>query len=249
MARMTHGPWRTLIADDERIARRGLRRLVESDPDFTVVAECRNGREVADCFRDDPPDLAFLDIQMPVLDGLSCLSAAGPERAPVTVIVSAYPQYAIGAFDARAVDYLVKPFSDGRLFDSLSRAKQQLALRAGQTDPPRPAAIRIGVRTERGLRIVAVDDIDWIEADDYESLLHVRADRWRIREPLASLEHRLDPAQFVRVHRSAMVNIARVVEVQSYFHGSHILLLSTGSKITLARRRREAFERILGQRL
>ncbi len=246
---MIESPWRTLIADDEPVARRGLRRLIEADPDISVVAECRNGREMMDRLRADVPDLVFVDVQMPFLDGLSCLSTAGSERPPVTVVVSAHPQYAIGAFEARAVDYLVKPFSDGRLFDSLSRAKQQLALRAGHGDAVRPAAKRIGVRTQRGLRIVATEEIDWIEADDYESLLHVRHEILRIREPLASLEQRLDPTLFVRVHRSAIVNIARVVEVQSYFHGRHVLLLNTGSKIVLARGRRDEFERVLGQPL
>ncbi len=246
---MRHGPWRTLIADDEPIARRGLRRLIEADPDIRVVGECRNGRETIDRLRLDAPDLVFLDVQMPFLDGLSCLSTVPSDCSPVTVVVSAHPQYAIDAFEARAVDYLVKPFSDARLFDSVARAKQQLALRAGHGDPVRPLAKRIGVRTERGLRIVAVDTIDWVEADDYESLLHVREERLRIREPLASLEQRLDATQFVRVHRSAIVNIARVVEVQSYFHGRHILLLTGGSKVVLARGRRDEFERALGQPL
>jgi two-component system LytT family response regulator len=248
---MRRGPWRTVIADDEGIARRGLRRLIEADPEITVVAECQNGREVVDRLRSDPPaDLVFLDVQMPLIDGLSCLAGLEPERSPVTVIVSAHPQYAVGAFEARAVDYLVKPFSDARLFDSLARAKQQLALRGGCPEPrPRPTAARIGVRTERGLRIVAIDDIDWIEADDYESLLHVRQEVLRIRESLASLEQRLDAARFVRVHRSAIVNIGRVVEVQAYFHGRHVLLLDSGAKLVLARGRRGEFERALGQGL
>jgi two-component system, LytTR family, response regulator len=241
-------PWRTLIVDDEPVARRGLRRLIETDPDIAIVAECRNGREMIDRLRRDTPDLVFLDVQMPFLDGLSCLSTVA-DCSPVTVVVSAHPQYALGAFEAQAVDYLVKPFSDARLFDSLGRAKRQLMLRGGGQEPPGSVTRRIGVRTERGLRIVSVDDIDWIEADDYESLLHVRHDSLRIREPLVSLEQRLDPLHFVRVHRSAMVNISRVIEVQSYFHGRHILLLNTGATVVLARARRQAFERALGQPL
>jgi two-component system, LytTR family, response regulator len=244
-----HRPWRTLIADDEPIALRGLRRLIESDPDIGVVGECRNGREVIARLRVDPPDLVFLDVQMPFLDGLACLASTEASQRPVVVIVSAHPQYAVGAFEARAVDYLLKPFSDARLFDSLAQAKHQLTLRAARADAVRPLAGRLGVRTERGLRIVTVTDIDWIEADDYESVLHIRQDRLRIREPLASLARRLDPTHFVRVHRSAIVNIARVVEVQSYFHGRHVLVLSSGSKIVLARGRRDEFERALGQPL
>jgi two-component system, LytTR family, response regulator len=238
--------WRTLIADDEPIARRGLRRLIASDPDISVVGECRDGREVIDRLRADQPDLLFLDVQMPFLDGLACLSSADADHRPVVVIVSAHPQYALGAFEAHAVDYLLKPFSDDRLFDSMARAKQQLTLLAGRVQPTRTGTGSLAVRTERGLRIIPVTDIDWIEADDYESLLHVRQDVLRIRESLASLERRLDSTRFVRVHRSAIVNITRVVEVQSYFHGRHILLLSSGSKIVLSRGRRDNFERALG---
>lgn len=242
---MNRGAWRTLIADDERLARSGLRRLIEADPDITVIGECRNGNEVVDAVRANAPDLLFLDIQMPFGDGLQCLATIDPDRLPVTVIVSAHPQYAIGAFEARAVDYLLKPFSDARVFDSLDRAKHQLAARRG----PVRRLPRIGVRTERGLRLVAVEDIEWIEADDYESILHLRQEALRIREPLASLEQRLDLTTFVRVHRSAIVNMARVVEVQAYFHGRHVLLLSTGAKVILARGRRGEFERALGQPL
>jgi two-component system LytT family response regulator len=242
---MRQTAWRALIADDERLARRGLRRLIESDPDVAVVGECRNGREVIDTLRTDAPDLVFLDIQMPFVDGLRCLAAVEDDRRPVTVIVSAHPQYAIGAFEAHAVDYLLKPFSDARLLDSLARAKRQLALR----HVPREPTQRLGLRTARGLRIVTVADVDWIEADDYESLVHVRGETLRIREPLASLAARLDGTVFVRVHRSAVVNLARVVEVQTYFHGRHVLLLHDGAKVVLARGRREAFERALGQSL
>jgi two-component system, LytTR family, response regulator len=250
---MTAPRWRTLVADDERIARQGLRRLIETDPEVVVTRECRNGREVASALRTDPPDLLFIDVQMPFVNGLECLAAFGEGQAPVTVVVTAHPQYAIGAFEAQAADYLLKPFTDARLFATLARAKRQLALRA--QDPPRSAPAksdhtqRLAVRSDRGLRIVAVDDIDWIEADDYEAKLHIGRESVRIREPLTALERRLDPARFVRVHRSAIVNIARVVEVQSYFHGRHVLLLSSGGHLVLARSRRADFERALGQSL
>jgi two-component system LytT family response regulator len=242
---MKPSAWRTLIADDERIARRGLRRLIESDPEITIVGECANGREVIDTLQTSGADLLFLDIQMPFTDGLRSLTTIESERRPLTVVVSAHQQYAIGAFEAHAFDYLLKPFSDARLLDTLSRAKRQLGLRQTPSEP----AFRIGVRTERGLRIVPVSDVDWIEANDYESLLHVRGETLRIREPLASLASRLDATQFVRVHRSAIVNIARVTEVQSYFHGRHVLILSNGKKVMLSRSRRADFERVLGQPL
>lgn len=247
---MRSGPWRTLIADDERVARRGLRRLIESDPEIAVVGECRNGREVADRLNAEGVDLVFLDVQMPFLDGLSCLAQTPHERRPLTVIVSAHPQYAVGAFEAHAIDYLLKPFSDARLFDCLTRAKQQLVWRGTGPDTATPGDMkRIGVRTERGLRVISVTDIDWIEADDYECVFHVCQERLRIRESLTALERRLDRARFLRVHRNAIVNIDRVTEVQTYFHGRHVLLLTTGAKLILARARREAFERALGQPL
>jgi len=242
---MKRSSWRTLIADDERIARRGLRRLIESDPEITVVGECANGREVIEAIETSGADLLFLDVQMPFVDGLRSLVTIESERRPLTIIVSAHQQYAIGAFEAHAFDYLLKPFSDARLLDTVARAKRQLGLR----DAPNEPAFRIGVRTERGLRIVPVSDVDWIEADDYESLLHIRGETLRIREPLTSLASRLDATQFVRVHRSAIVNIARVIEVQSYFHGRHVLILSGGKKVMLSRRRRGDFERALGQPL
>ena len=239
-------PWRTCIADDERIARRGLKRLIESDRDIVVTAECRDGRELVTYLSADSPDLLFLDIQMPFVSGLDCLAALSREPYPVIVIVSAYPQHAIGAFEAQAIDYLVKPFADARLFRAVTRAKQQLALRQHERHQP---AQRIAVRTERGLRLIAVNDIDWIEADDNAARVHVRGESVHIREPLSSLEGHLDAKQFVRVHRSAIVNIARVIEVQPYFHGRHVLLLSSGGHVVLARSRRGQFERVLGRPL
>jgi two-component system LytT family response regulator len=270
---------RVLIADDEPLAREGLKGLCERDPDIEVVGECVDGRAAAAAIEQIEPDLVLLDIQMPVMDGFEVLRAVGPDRVPQVIFVTAYDQFALRAFEVHALDYLLKPFSDKRFFEAMTRAKQavhqaqQGELRArliglleavGLEGRPRgelphagidagvttrSCASRIAVKESGRVVLIRADEIDWIEAADYCAKLHVREKAYVIRESLKSLAGRLDPARFFAVSRSAIVNLDRVREIQAFARGSQIVILSDGTRVTLSRARREALARQLGQSL
>jgi two-component system LytT family response regulator len=282
-------PIRTLVCDDEPDAREGLLALLSADLQITVVGQARTGREAATLIEETRPELVFLDIQMPELDGFGALAhverRARAVDTPVVVFVTAYDEYALRAFEVHALDYLLKPFSDERFTEALNiakvRVRQRRAGELGQQlaallddavpaahqppDPELPAlpisglehgtraatryVDRLAVRTAKQVVFVRVDDIDWIEADDYYSKLHIGGRTYLIRETMGSLETRLDPARFARVHRSAIVNLDRVQTLQPYFRGAHVLTLRDGTRLTLSRSRRASFERALGCRL
>jgi two-component system LytT family response regulator len=254
---------RVLIADDEPLARRGIRQLLQAHPDVTVVGEARHGAEAARMLEALSPDLVFLDVQMPEMDGFEVLKALGSARElPAVIFVTAYDEFAVKAFEAHALDYLVKPVHEDRFHDSLSRVRERMRskeavslsrrlaeLLAAETLVQKQAAEPAGPRalvvtSERGDILIPVDDIDWIEADDYYAALHVRDRRHHMREALQSLEKRLDSRQFIRVHRSAMVNLARVREVRSHLTLSEVVL-NSGARVPLSRRRRHQVEQAL----
>jgi two-component system LytT family response regulator len=270
-------PIRVLIVDDELLARQGLRKLCERDPEIEVVGECADGRAAAAAIEQIEPDLLLLDIQMPNMDGFEVLSAVGLDRMPQVIFVTAYDRFALRAFEVYALDYLLKPFSDKRFFDAIARAKQAIQ-QTGQSDlrarllalleavgfeeravrePSRTGAdattaipsfaSRIAVKERGRVVLVRTDEIDWIEAADYCAKLHVRERAYVIRESMKSLAARLDPAQFFAVSRSAIVNLDRIHEIQSFARGSHIVILSDGTRVTMSRARREVLERRLGQ--
>lgn len=270
-------PIRTLIVDDEPIARRGIRRLLAADAGIEVIGECGDGRSAAQIIDRADPDLVLLDIQMPGLDGFQCLRAVRRSPLPVIVFLTAWEQYAVQAFEAQAIDYLLKPFADQRFATALARAKGQVVQRrngsleerltellarvtpgdpADRSDPASPAPVpgspyltRIGLRSTRGLVFLDVAEIDWVEAADYVVRLHTRNGAHVLRESLRTLESQLDPSRFLRVHRSAIVNLDRIREVQPYFHGRHVIILQNGAKVMLSRSRRRAFGKRLGRPL
>lgn len=255
-------PIRTLIADDELVALRGLGRLVLQRPEIRLVGEARTGREAVELIRAERPELVLLDIQMPDLDGLACLREIAPEERPVAIFVTAHERYALDAFEVRAVDYLLKPFRDERLFAALERASEQVRLRrlAGEVDdPPAPATspaapaggylTRLLLRSGERMSFVEVSEIGWIGAADYYAELHIGKQTHLLRETLAELEERLDPRQFVRVHRSALVNLQHIREIQPMFNGQYVLILRCGARVPVSRRRRALLEGALGQRL
>ena len=238
---------RAVIADDEPLARRGIRQLLGPHPDVAVVAETRNGRETVRALRELKPDLLFLDVQMPVLDGFGVLGEIGAQYMPAVIFVTAYDEFAVRAFDAHALDYLVKPLEVARFAEALERtrkllqstkavdlSRKLLALLA--TREKERAKQRIVVPTSTGDLVIDSDEIDWIEADDYYAAVHARDGRHLIRESLASLEQRLDGARFVRAHRSAIVNVDRVCEVRREA-GELLLILRNGVRIHVSRRR------------
>jgi two-component system LytT family response regulator len=254
---------RALIVDDEPLARRGVRQLLEREPDVVIVGEARNGREALRALRTLNPGLVFLDVQMPEVDGFDVLRAYGPERMPAVIFVTAYDEFAVRAFDAHAIDYLVKPLRESRFAEAVQRVRERMrsteaielsrkltALLATATaERPSSAnasdpARRLVVPTATGDLVLDVDEIDWIEADDYYAAVHTRGRRHLIRESLSSLETRLDPARFVRIHRSAIVYLERVREFRNDQPGSEVVLRD-GTRIAVSRRRREQVASLL----
>jgi two-component system, LytTR family, response regulator len=220
---------RTLIVDDEPLARRGIRQLLAPYADVVVVGECRDGREAAHALATLSPDLVFLDIQMPGLDGFATIRVHGAERMPVTVFVTAHDEFALEAFDARALDYLVKPLAEGRFRQTMTRVLERLRSRA---------PTRIAVPTATGEVLLDANEIDWIEAQDDHAEIHAGARRFRIRATLTALAARLDPARFARVHRSALVRVDQVRElVHPGAGGESRARLSDGTEVPVSRRR------------
>ncbi|HEX6749133.1 MAG TPA: LytTR family DNA-binding domain-containing protein [Longimicrobium sp.] len=268
---MTQAPLRVVVVDDEPLARSGMAGLLARDPDVAVVAECADGREAVDAISRLRPDLVLLDVQMPEMDGFEVLRELGPERLPVVVFVTAFDRFALRAFDVAAVDYLLKPFDDERFALAMGRAKHAvrnaeagelgrrvLAMleRGGTPSPvaesprPEPAgyATRLTVKGSGRTVFVRVDEVDWIEADDYYAKLHVSGKSHLLRETMGSLETRLDPLRFFRVHRSAIVNLDRVREVQFLFRGEHVVILHDGTRLKLSRGRLDKLEAMLAGR-
>lgn len=245
---------RALIIDDEPPARQRLRGFLESEPDVELIGECDNGRAAVSAIEKERPDLVFLDVQMPELNGLEVVERVGVERMPATIFVTAYERYAVSAFEAHALDYLLKPFSRARLLAALSRARQQIA-RSSQREALRNAlallhsesryAERLPVAQKGVIVFVNVADVDWIEADGNYSRLFVGNRRqFEVREGLSSLESKLDPRCFVRIHRSTIVNVRSIKEIHRWFHGHHLIVLSCGKELRMSRYQREARDRL-----
>jgi len=248
---------RAVIADDEPLARRGIRQLLGPHRDIAVVGEARNGRETVKILRELKPELVFLDVQMPELDGFGVLREIGAKSMPAVIFVTAYDEFAVRAFDAHALDYLVKPLEEARFAEALERMREGLrsakaidlsrklsALLASREQER--ARQRILAPTSTGEIVIEVDEIDWIEADDYYAVIHAREECHYIRESLVSLEQRLDRDRFVRAHRSAIVNMDRVRELRNE-RGETLLVLSNGDHIPVSRRRRTRVREMLNR--
>jgi len=245
---------RVLVADDEPLARRGVRQLLSPHRDMTVVGEARNGAETLTALDALSPDLLFLDVQMPEMDGFEVLRARGADRMPAVVFVTAHDQFAVRAFEAHALDYLVKPLNVDRFEAALQRVRERLQLMEAADLAVRLTALLQAEQAQRekygvewlvvpiatGELVIPVAEIDWIGADDYYACLHVGAKSHLLRESLASLETRLDLRRFARVHRSAIVQIDRIREL----HGDEVVL-GNGMRVAVSRRRRAAVEGLL----
>jgi two-component system LytT family response regulator len=234
---------RAFIADDEPLARRVVRDLLSRYDDLVVVGEAASGSEAVVAVRAAAPDLMILDVQMPDLDGFAVLHALGPRIPPAVVLVTAYDEFAVSAFDAQVADFVVKPFVDERFYQAVDRARQWLTLR--DADPRR---YRTRLMASAGLRAVSfpVVSIAWIEADDYYVRLHVDGGSHLVRQSLRSLEHQLDPRIFVRIHRSALVNIGYVRELSRDSRGRYLVTLRDNTRLTVGERRRRAIVQALG---
>ncbi|HEY1575603.1 MAG TPA: LytTR family DNA-binding domain-containing protein [Terracidiphilus sp.] len=243
---------KALIADDEPLARERLRFLLAADNETEITGECRNGREVIASLREQPPDVLFLDIQMPARDGFDVIDQIGAANMPLTVFVTAHNHYALKAFEVHALDYLTKPIEPERLHQTLARVKERVASKSAlvaqeqlrsvfdsvrSASPPENKAYpkRLLVRNGTKDVLVPLDDVEWIEAADYYSCLHVGTKNYLLREPIKQLAETLDPGKFVRVHRSAIVNIGQVREIIREGRSEGAVVLHNGQRLKMSK--------------
>jgi len=252
---------RALIVDDEPLARERVASLLAAEPDVEVVGECGDGLEAADAIRRLGPDLVFLDIQMPGADGFQVIEDVGPDRMPLVIFVTAYDQHALRAFKVRALDYLLKPFDRERFQEALARARGQIEGRESgefgrrllalvqDMRPAPPKADRLVVKSAGKIFFLRTDEIDWIEASGNYVRVHVGNESHLLRETMASLEAKLDADTFFRIHRSRIVNMERIKEMQPWFNGEYVVILTSGVRLTLSRGYREKLQERLGRTL
>lgn len=244
-----------LIVDDEPPARRGLRALLEEQADIEVIGEARNGTEAIAAIQTLRPAVVFLDVQMPESDGFDVVRAVGAKQMPVVVFATAFDQYALQAFDAHALDYLLKPYDRARFDAALDRARVQVRRKTvddrllafvDRLEGQPQYLTRITVKTGTRTQFVSVASVDYFEAESNYVRLRVGDHSYLIRDTLTNLSERLNPAQFVRVHRSLIIQTARIVEAESLFAGEYVLFLSTGRRLTSGRTYRAAVQAALG---
>ena len=243
---------RALIVDDEPLARRSIRRFLNRASGMEIIGQCGDGESAVDAIRSEKPDLVFLDVQMPEMTGFDVIRQIGPEAMPVTIFVTAYDKYAVRAFEMNAIDYLLKPFGEQRFAHALKRAKERLAgksnlddlrvllagLQRAQTDD------RLTVSANGRILLINVKDIDWISASGNYAQLHTGNRDYEIRQSLTTLEARLNPREFIRIHRSTIVNVRRIREIQPWFHGHHLVVLQNGQELRMSRYQREVAKRL-----
>jgi two-component system LytT family response regulator len=251
---------RALVVDDEPVARERIVGLLREQSDIELVGECSNGVETVAAIERLAPDLVFLDVQMPEMDGFEVVRALGAGRMPAVVFVTAYDEYAVRAFEVHAVDYLLKPFSSVRFEAMLAHAREQLDRHRTDDSGRRLSALgpalwrdtppldRLLVRSSGRIHFVRTADIDWCEASGNYVRLHVGGESFLFRETMTGLESNLDPRHFVRIHRSTIVNVDRIQELQSSPAGESLVVLRSGAKLTLSRGYREPFQEQLRSR-
>jgi two-component system LytT family response regulator len=246
---------RTLIVDDEALARRRILSLLKSDPNFEVVAECADGQSAIDAIAEHKPALVFLDVQMPEVDGFGVLEAVAPVHVPAIIFVTAYDQYAVKAFDAQAIDYLLKPFKQERFLAALARAKDRIQSGIRQLEPETLLALlrsvnrdreRLVVRSEGKIVFLRNTEVQWVEADANYVRIHTPQRSYHVREKIGAFEHSLPEHKFIRIHRSIIVNLDAIAEIQNYGNGEHIVILRTGKELPLGRSYRERLDSLIG---
>ena len=244
-----------LIVDDEPLARQSVRRFLADHSDIHVAGECRDGQSAVAAIKSQNPDLVFLDVQMPELDGFGVIDRIGVEHMPTTIFVTAYDQHALRAFDVSALDYLLKPFGKARFERAMTRARERLAGYSNHADIKRLLRVmeragsesyldRIAVTENGRIFLLKTNDIHWIESAGNYARLHLASRNYDIRETLTSLESKLSPRSFVRIHRSTIVNLQYVKEVQPWFHGYHLIVLENGHELRMSRYQTEVAERL-----
>ena len=272
------GVIRAIIVDDEPLARRGIRARLDRAGGYTIVAECASGREAVAAIREHAPNVVFLDVQMPGIDGFGVIEEIGADRMPVVIFVTAYDTHALRAFEAHAFDYLLKPIDDVRFATTLERTRRRVvereesevarrlaalmqdlrpALAAAESAPtrrpeagePAPLPNRIVIRDRDRMLFIDVGDIDWISADGDYVRIHTAGKSHLVRDTMLAMEQRLDATQFVRIHRSAIVNVARIRELRPYSSREYAVILHDGTRLRLSRRYRDRLRGRFGDRL
>jgi two-component system LytT family response regulator len=247
---------RAIIVDDEALARRRIRRLLQDEPDVDIIADCADGQTALTEIAAGRPDLVLLDVQMPELDGFEVVQRLRRPAMPEVIFVTAFDHYAIRAFDVHAIDYLLKPVTRERFRMALERARERIGRRTHDAglvafiEELRNRArclARVAVRSRGRILLVPVEAIDWVEAADNYVTLHAGGRQYILRETLVSLERQLDPGRFARIHRSTLVQIDRIAELHPATHGDVVLRLRDGTELTLSRTWRERLERSLGR--
>jgi two-component system, LytTR family, response regulator len=248
---------RAIIVDDEPLARDGVRLHLEDAPDIQVVGEAGSGEEAITLIDEVRPDLMFLDVQMPGIDGFGVLEALGTSQMPVTIFTTAYDQFAVRAFDAHAIDYILKPYDVERFNRALDRARDQLRTRRRSDMDARLGSLlaelkarsrfveRLVVRSGGRIVILRVGEIDYVEAASNYVRLHAGGKDYLLRETMTALEAKLDPAEFVRIHRSTMVRVDRIRELEPLFQGDYVVILTDGTRLTSSRGYRERLQELL----
>lgn len=242
---------KTLIVDDEPIARDRVRRMLREENDIEIIGECGNGKEAVKFINENKPDLVFLDIQMPEMTGFEALQKINPNNTPAIVFVTAYDQYAIQAFDVHALDYLLKPFNRERFKRAIERAREQIEKTTTGKIDERLASLladlttskkyleRLVVKSVGRVFFLRTEEVDWIEAAGNYAKLHVGREGHLIRETMNGLESKLNPDKFLRIHRSTLVNIDRIKELNPLFSGDYTVMLKNGTELTLSRNYRD----------
>jgi two-component system LytT family response regulator len=250
---------RTLVVDDEPLARERLTSLLSAEPDIEVVGQCRDGEEAVRAIMDSSPDLVFLDVQMPAMNGFEVIEAVGSERMPLVIFVTAYDQHALRAFQVRALDYMLKPFDRERFQEAVQRARahiqrdetgdlgRRLIALVKDLRRDQPKTDRLVVKSGGRLFFLRTDEIDWIEAAGNYVRLHVGNTSHLLRETMNAIEGRLDPEKFFRIHRSRIVNMERIQEMQPWLNGEYAVVLRTGTRLTLSRGYREKLQERLAK--
>ncbi len=248
----------TLIVDDEPLARERIRKLLEEEADIEIVGECGNGLEAIEAIRHRQPSLVFLDVQMPELDGFGVIERLRGQRMPAVVFVTAHDQFAVQAFEVYALDYLLKPFDSERFQKTLERVRERLRTRSDidlnerisqlLADLPGTQKLpdRLAIKTAGRLILLRIADIDWIEAADNYVSLHLGSESHLHRETMSALESRLPVDRFIRISRSAIVNVEKIKELQPLFHGEYAVILRNGTRLTLSRSYRDRLQRLIG---
>jgi two-component system, LytTR family, response regulator len=250
---------RTLIVDDEPPARELISTLLREEPDIELIGECGNGPDAVTAIQKESPDLVFVDVQMPGLDGFEVLSALGGVRLPLIVFVTAYDKHALKAFEVHALDYLLKPFEYARLHEAVQRAREHLQRKPSEAYQERLLGLiqelrsqgepweRLVIRESGRVLFLKIDEIDWIEGEGNYLRLHVGKSSHLLRETMGTAEARLAPKKFLRLSRSTLVNLERVKEWQPLLHGDSVVVLHDGTRLTVTRVYRERFDRLVAR--